>query len=288
MSDLETLLGMAKTAEMAGNHAEAHSYYNRVLEIEPKLPEAWLGKGRAAGWQSTLANLRLKESSVSFGHAIGSADDEHRSEVTGAAVESINELSTALYGLARDHLLEFVEQTNSWSDYLVQMNIVLDVLEDASNWDPNNVITWENIVHICKDNIEGVSYRDRFDDNLSKAWTLSSEYEAQLRARMDQAVDRLKVLNPTYEAPQIEKKEAEACFVATAVMGDYNHPYVLELRQFRDRQLKPRVAGRAFISVYYRYGPILARMISRSPGLARLARHGLIAPAVSILRNFGK
>ena len=37
------------------------------------------------------------------------------------------------------------------------------------------------------------------------------------------------------------------CFIATSVYGDYNHPIVLDLRQFRDNWLGKREKGKKFI-----------------------------------------
>jgi hypothetical protein len=53
-SNVATLIGMAKTAELGSNNAEALGYYNRALEIDPTIVDAWIGKGKAASWQSTL------------------------------------------------------------------------------------------------------------------------------------------------------------------------------------------------------------------------------------------
>lgn len=58
---------------------------------------------------------------------------------------------------------------------------------------------------------------------------------------------------------------AGGCFIATAVYGDYDHPDVMRLRAFRDVVLQPTAPGRAFISLYYRYGPRLADSIKESP-----------------------
>jgi hypothetical protein len=55
------------------------------------------------------------------------------------------------------------------------------------------------------------------------------------------------------------------CFVATACYGDYDHPTVVQLRQFRDHVLMRSLLGRSFISVYYRYGPSLAAFLKRVP-----------------------
>lgn len=55
------------------------------------------------------------------------------------------------------------------------------------------------------------------------------------------------------------KKEAEqkasACYIATMVYGDYNHPQVIALRGFRDNTLQNSALGRAFIRFYYKNSP---------------------------------
>lgn len=45
------------------------------------------------------------------------------------------------------------------------------------------------------------------------------------------------------------------CYVATMVYGDYNHPQVMVLREFRDNVLSHFYLGRKFIQFYYRYSP---------------------------------
>ena len=73
------------------------------------------------------------------------------------------------------------------------------------------------------------------------------------------------------------------CFIATAAYGDPSHPDVEVLRQFRDRYLKKSRAGRAFVDLYYRYSPPVARFIAKHPVLKRLSRI-MLYPAVAISR----
>lgn len=51
------------------------------------------------------------------------------------------------------------------------------------------------------------------------------------------------------------EKSTDGCFVATEVYGDYNHPQVIKLRNFRDSRLKTNAAGRFFIKIYYTTSP---------------------------------
>jgi len=48
---------------------------------------------------------------------------------------------------------------------------------------------------------------------------------------------------------------ADGCYIATMVYGDYNHPQVLVLRDFRDSFLVHFYLGRSFIKFYYEYSP---------------------------------
>jgi hypothetical protein len=73
--------------------------------------------------------------------------------------------------------------------------------------------------------------------------------------------------------------EGGFCFVATAAYGDYDHPFVLVLRDFRDHTLAHYAAGRAFIAWYYRHSPPLADFI-REHAAARLAARVLLWPVV--------
>lgn len=52
------------------------------------------------------------------------------------------------------------------------------------------------------------------------------------------------------------EQKASACYVATMVYGNYNHPQVVALRGFRDDTLQHSALGRAFIRFYYRNSPI--------------------------------
>jgi hypothetical protein len=70
---------------------------------------------------------------------------------------------------------------------------------------------------------------------------------------------------------QVKSKHGP-CFVATACFGNYDHPTVKVLRQFRDRELRPAPFGKALIALYYRHGRSLASVVERFPFLKPLLR----------------
>ena len=52
------------------------------------------------------------------------------------------------------------------------------------------------------------------------------------------------------------------CYIATMVYGDYDHPRVMVLREFRDSYLADRHWGRQFIKIYYKYSPKLVKKLT--------------------------
>jgi hypothetical protein len=54
---------------------------------------------------------------------------------------------------------------------------------------------------------------------------------------------------------QYRTSNSGGCYIATMVYGDYEHPQVLVLREFRDNFLAHYVLGKSFIRFYYKYSP---------------------------------
>ena len=243
-SNISNLLGLARSAQLAGNQEEALSYFNRVLEADPTISEAWMGKGKAAAWQSSLANMRVNEGIVAFGHAIATAAEADKALVTAQAVEEINRLVATLYGMARRQLNEFVALPNMWTQYIGQISQLLNALEEVRSWSPYDRTTLENIVHLCKDNIEGVSYNDPYEYNVSKAWHLSPEYEVVVKSRLDAAVNALRQSDPDYSAPTIEKRESGRLLCRHRHDGRFRSSHGHDDEAIPGRVAYPKIVGK--------------------------------------------
>ncbi|MBR6982887.1 MAG: hypothetical protein IKH75_05040 [Ruminococcus sp.] len=103
---INNYLEMAKSAYEADNKKEAEEYCNRIIEIDPQNSEAWLIKGKAAGWQSTLAKLRIDESVQCFSKAIDYATENEKEEIQKKAADEISHLSLALISLTCSNFAE--------------------------------------------------------------------------------------------------------------------------------------------------------------------------------------
>lgn len=100
---IENYLKMAENALSAENNEEAESYCNKIIEIDVTNYRAWLIKGQAAGWQSTLRNPRLLESVSAFAKAIENAPEDEKEAVKEEAVDQITRLTNAMLSLRTDN-----------------------------------------------------------------------------------------------------------------------------------------------------------------------------------------
>ena len=69
--------------------------------------------------------------------------------------------------------------------------------------------------------------------------------------------------------------KAKACYIATMVYEDYDHPQVKALRTFRDEVLYKTYLGQSFIAFYYRHSPALVKRLQNHKIINRLIRYSL-------------
>jgi hypothetical protein len=205
-----------------------------------------------------------------------------------AAAVSLAEVATACYQVARKHLLEFASE-QAWAEHIPRSRQIIAAYEVAHAYAPGEKTIIKNIVEVCKENIEGISFDDRFESDVTKrqkVFFLSDAYETEIRSLMTKYAEQLKNLDPAYKAPQASrpKKEDDGCFVVTATLGDPNHPTVLLLRSFRDRHLRQTRVGQCVVDWYYLHGPQLAKRIEGSPIAQRLSYLFVVSPAAALAR----
>ncbi len=110
---IENYLEIAKTAIDAGNNAEAESYCNKVIEIEPTNYKAWMLKGEAVAWESSIQNSRIDEGISSFIKGINNAPEEEKETLIEEAKEQIKNLSLATISLRADRFAKWPDKEES-------------------------------------------------------------------------------------------------------------------------------------------------------------------------------
>ena len=194
---------LAKAAAEAGNPKEAYNYYTKVLEYLPRNPDAWIGKGEAAGWMSTLRDVKTVEMVAAFNNAINYAEEREKDDIRIHAADVINGVTSASFGMAKKHLLQFAKVNSIWPEYVQQCRLLLSALEVGYLYDPNNKTTIENIIHISKDNIQGHSFSPDGIGLLSKKFSVTPQYAALLRAKIDEYTAKMYYLDPNYVKPRL-------------------------------------------------------------------------------------
>lgn len=109
---IENFMMMAQNAYVARNLTESENYCNRIIEIDPNNYKAWLLKGKAAGWQSTLGNLRIEESVVAFNKALDNTPEDVIEEVKDEVGEEIIRLCVALMRVCCDNFAKYPSEDN--------------------------------------------------------------------------------------------------------------------------------------------------------------------------------
>lgn len=80
-----------------------------------------------------------------------------------------------------------------------------------------------------------------------------------------------KIEKPDFSMNNPQKKK-EGCYIATMVYGDYNHPNVLELRDFRDNKLNKSKFGQKFIAFYYKFSPVLVMKFKNKTAINKILK----------------
>jgi hypothetical protein len=78
------------------------------------------------------------------------------------------------------------------------------------------------------------------------------------------------------------------CFIATATMGSYDHPVVVELRLFRDNWILQKSWGYGFVRWYYHYGAMVAKFIEKSFFLKKISYLLIVKPLYIISKRINR
>ncbi|BDA75936.1 hypothetical protein CAL7716_101020 (plasmid) [Calothrix sp. PCC 7716] len=76
--------------------------------------------------------------------------------------------------------------------------------------------------------------------------------------------------NITSTTSSSSKQQSDECFVVTATFGTPYAQEVFKYRHFRDTWLRQKYFGRILIHIYYYIGPLLAKLVTKSPALKKI------------------
>ncbi len=96
-----------------------------------------------------------------------------------------------------------------------------------------------------------------------------------IQINYDESYLRTKVFDAKMLYENKLKELNKGCYIATMVYGDYNHPQVMILRQFRDEVLDKMVLGKWFIKTYYHYSPKIVEKLKNKKAINIIIRKSL-------------
>ena len=102
----DNYLEMAECAYEGGNESAAEAYCNKAIELDAKKYKAWLLKGKAIGWQSTLYEPRLVESGAAFVKAATNASNQEKKAVINDIKDELFNLSISLIEMQAEQFIE--------------------------------------------------------------------------------------------------------------------------------------------------------------------------------------
>lgn len=121
---IDNYLKMAESAYESDNFKESEEYANKIIEIDPKHPEAWFIKGKAAGWQSTIANVRFSESIECWSNALKNVKDDRHDSMRKEVEEETLKLAKALM-ITRANNFKSNPSTNNYEE-LCNFNTIVN------------------------------------------------------------------------------------------------------------------------------------------------------------------
>ncbi|MCC7203269.1 MAG: hypothetical protein IT393_11500 [Nitrospirae bacterium] len=84
------------------------------------------------------------------------------------------------------------------------------------------------------------------------------------------------------DSPETAGSSDKRCFIATVAFGSSDSPYVLILREFRDRYLMTSMYGRLFVAAYYTVSPSIADFLENHHPAPMIVRYALF-PFIGIV-----
>ena len=147
---IENYLTMAQNAFDSSNQQEAENYCNRIIEIDANNYRAWLIKGKAAGWQSTIANIRFGEAINCFEKAISNAPEENKNDAKKESIDEIRKLLNALNQLACGHYIDYPSEGNA-NSIINSLALVKDSIDEFKKSTSENVDFSEDDLKLALD-----------------------------------------------------------------------------------------------------------------------------------------
>jgi len=130
-TSVEDYLKLAGLAYDWKNYRETEAYANKIIELDPNNYQAWLYKGKAAGWQTTPDNYRFTEAVDCFESAVLNPPVEEIDIVKENVKLELMQLALALTQM-RCELFDRYAEEDETEDLLTDLFLIVEVLTNSA------------------------------------------------------------------------------------------------------------------------------------------------------------
>jgi hypothetical protein len=204
-NEIDNLLALAHAALNASNPGEAYDYANRALEIDSQNVDAWVTKGRAAGWSSTLKHFRVTEMLSAFSMAVDLGGAERQETLRRECADQMNRVAVAVHSMSWKHLNKFPGVSGVWQEHITRCNSFVNVWNVSHRWSGARE-PLDSIIFVVSNLIKGIKFRGARNEN--RVVFLQPAYEAQMRQLLETTATKLRSFDPAYIAPNPKRQKA--------------------------------------------------------------------------------
>jgi hypothetical protein len=284
---------LAEVAIESENFELAYNYYCKLLETDIENSNYWLNKALCAAHLSQMDKMLAKEVIVSlktyfqieqpneeelrkivddFTSIIFEKILEGRSFITDEINRKFNALQIpagTLYAVNQLRKVSIQKEVGSkYKSTLFEYFKVMDF-----------VLRKKTTLIGCEKAYRAVNSTNMVSKNNGDFFFSLDGTESEsilLKKLFEFSKNELDALSPNNSVTN--PPSTSGCFIATATMGDYDNPLVLDLRYFRDNWLLNRTWGNEFVDWYYRRSPKVASVIEKSIVLKKLTYFFIVKP----------
>lgn len=200
--NIKNKLILAEVEYKSGNYQKAYDYYVEILQIDACNYIAWLGRGKTT--------LNLPEMLECFKKSLKYTTQDEKEKIGNEITNWINDIIDNNYNDLKNNIQKNYQ--NMSEDYVWQILINLfDLQEFAHQCSPQHKETMNKIINMCKENIEGINYKDYSNldtkgNPKNMAIYFKKEDKDKLREKMNLFIDKIKQIDPYYKPPKIKKR----------------------------------------------------------------------------------
>jgi hypothetical protein len=199
-SESGSFILIAETALEGENYKEAIDYYNKSIEKVFNNSDAWLGKGIAILYSSTLGDIKTTEAISYWKNAIKFATDQNAMQSRVSTI--INNAILTFYPNIENHYREFKDVNNAYTEFVNKFLLLENALSFAISIDDDNLIVLENGYDLCQKVINAFG---KYNKSLA-----SSRFDKETNEALNKLNKSIENRTVPKELYEIEKKYVDA------------------------------------------------------------------------------